>query len=75
MNTSPVFPQAALILCSLSIFSLAATEGHSSYRFLAWLYGISYGGFVYALKMFIYEKVSLLCYFRPQKCVSSTFLT
>ncbi len=49
--------QAALLLCGVAIVAFAAIEGYNGYVAFVWLYGIFIGGYHYALKMYIYEKV------------------
>jgi hypothetical protein len=41
----------------LAIVALTAVQGHNGYLLCSWLYGIGYGGYAYALKMYVYEKV------------------
>ena len=49
--------QAALCVTGLAILALTAVRGANGYTLFVWIYGLSYGGYVYALKMYIYEKV------------------
>lgn len=51
-------------LCQTSAFVVAATllaftalDDYSGYLLFVWIYGFFYGGYVYSLKMFCYEKV------------------
>lgn len=44
-------------MCSLSIFALTAMKGYNGYLIFVWIYGLSYGGYIYSLKMYIFEKV------------------
>ena len=49
--------QAALFMAGVSILAFTAVEGYNGYVVFVWIYGIFNGGYHYALKMYIYEKV------------------
>jgi MFS family permease len=44
-------------MTGLSILAFTAIEGNNGYVIFAWIYGIFCGGYNYALKMYINEKV------------------
>lgn len=49
--------QAALFMAGVAILAFTAVEGYNGYVVFVWIYGVFNGGYQYALKMFIYEKV------------------
>ena len=49
--------QASGVLASLAVFSLTAIQGYNGYILFAWLYGLAYGGYIYSLRMYLFEKV------------------
>lgn len=49
--------QASSFLLSATLLTFTAIDDYSSYVLFVWIYGFFYGGYQYALKMFIYEKV------------------
>ena len=49
--------QAALFMSGLSILAFTAVKGYNGYVVFVWIFGICSGGYHYALKMYIYEKV------------------
>lgn len=49
--------QAALFMAGVAILAFTAVEGYNGYVVFVWIYGIFNGGYHYALKMYIYEKV------------------
>ena len=48
--------QASLIICSLSVLSLTAVESMNGYGLFVWIYGLSYGAYIYSLKTYVFEK-------------------
>ena len=44
-------------MVGVSILAFTAVEGYNGYVVFVWIYGIFNGGYHYALKMYIYEKV------------------
>jgi hypothetical protein len=44
-------------MTGITILTFTAIEGNNGYIMFAWIYGIFYGGYSYALKMYINEKV------------------
>ncbi len=49
--------QASLLMSGLSTLAFTSVEGYNGYVMFVWIYGIFTGGFMYTLKMYIYEKV------------------
>ena len=49
--------QGALFMTGITILAFTAIEGNNGYILFAWIYGIFNGGYNYALKMYINEKV------------------
>ncbi|XP_059083394.1 monocarboxylate transporter 10-like isoform X2 [Tigriopus californicus] len=49
--------QTALFLCGVSILAFTAVNGYNGYVMFVWIYGFFLGGFNYAMKLYIYEKV------------------
>ena len=49
--------QAALLMTGVSIMAFTAVEGYNGFVVFVWIFGVFSGGYHYALKMYIYEKV------------------
>ena len=49
--------QAALLVVAFSLMAFTAIRGYNGFAMFVWIYGIFLGGYNYALKMYIYEKV------------------
>eukprot|EP00094_Tigriopus_californicus_P009120 TCALIF_08791-PA protein Name:"Similar to SLC16A7 Monocarboxylate transporter 2 (Homo sapiens)" AED:0.01 eAED:0.01 QI:0/0.4/0.16/0.83/1/1/6/215/606 len=49
--------QAALVMVGLASLSLKGVDGPSGFILFAWLYGIGLGGYIYSLRMYLFEKV------------------
>lgn len=49
--------QAALLVVALSLLAFTAIRGYNGFSMFVWIYGIFMGGYNYALKMYVYEKV------------------
>ena len=49
--------QASLLLTGIAILTFTAVTGYNGYVMFTWIYGIFFGGYSYALKMYVYEKV------------------
>ncbi|GFR22857.1 monocarboxylate transporter 12 [Trichonephila clavata] len=49
--------QASLLLMAGSLLAFVSLQGYSGFVLFAWVYGFFHGGFLYALKTFVFEKV------------------
>ena len=49
--------QASLLICGITILALPTVQGYNGYAIFVWVYGIFIGGYNYALKMYVYQKV------------------
>ncbi|XP_046406251.1 monocarboxylate transporter 12-like [Ischnura elegans] len=49
--------QAAMIGIGISLLALSTVQGYHGYVLFVWIYGIFLGGFLYALKMYTFERV------------------
>ncbi|CAL8110048.1 unnamed protein product [Orchesella dallaii] len=49
--------QVASVICGISIMALIATNGHNGLVVFVWVYGFSFGGYSYSLKVYTYERV------------------
>jgi len=49
--------QASSFMISASILAFTTLKDYSGYLLFTWIYGFFLGGYMYSLKMFVYEKV------------------
>ncbi|GFT13032.1 monocarboxylate transporter 12 [Nephila pilipes] len=49
--------QASLLLMAGSLLAFVSLQGYSGFVLFTWVYGFFHGGFLYALKTFVFEKV------------------
>ena len=46
-----------MLVVAFSLMAFTAIRGYNGFAMFVWIYGIFLGGYNYALKMYIYEKV------------------
>ena len=44
-------------MCGITVLAFSAVDGFRGYVVFVWSFGVFSGGYVYSLKMYIYEKV------------------
>ena len=49
--------QISMLMCGITVLAFAAVDGFRGYVVFVWCFGVFSGGFMYSLKMYIYEKV------------------
>ncbi|XP_053201301.1 uncharacterized protein LOC128386308 [Panonychus citri] len=49
--------QASSLMISASLLAFSALDDYSGYLLFVWIYGFFLGGYMYSLKMYVYEKV------------------
>ncbi|XP_040583560.1 monocarboxylate transporter 12 [Lepeophtheirus salmonis] len=49
--------QTSIFGIAISIFALISVEGYHGYLLFTWMYGVFFGGYLYSLKVYTYERL------------------